>query len=127
MNPLDTAVDNLTAPMVLAFALGAVAALAGSDLRFPRGLAKSLSIYLLLAIGLKGGMELNGHGLSAESWVVLGLALALLVVLVLCGVGLGAATGRTPARLSPAAVALRPWCGRRRSARDTSSQTPSPR
>lgn len=40
--------------------------------------------------------------------VVLGLALALLVVLVLCGVGLGAATGRTPARLSPAAVALRP-------------------
>lgn len=67
MNPLDTAVDNLTAPMVLAFALGAVAALAGSDLRFPRGLAKSLSIYLLLAIGLKGGVALRDAS-PADLW-----------------------------------------------------------
>lgn len=59
MNALDTAVSNLTTPMVLAFVLGAIAALAGSDLRFPKGLTKSLSIYLLLAIGLKGGVALR--------------------------------------------------------------------
>lgn len=76
MNPLDTAVDNLTAPMVLAFALGAVAALSGSDLRFPKGLTKSLSIYLLLAIGLKGGVALRETSPS-DLWAPAVAALAL--------------------------------------------------
>ncbi len=76
MNALDTAVANLTTPMVLAFALGAVAVLAGSDLRFPRGLTKSLSIYLLLAIGLKGGVALRETSPS-ELWAP---ALATLVL-----------------------------------------------
>lgn len=76
MNAIDTAIANLTTPMVLAFALGAVAVLAGSDLRFPRGLTKSLSIYLLLAIGLKGGVALRETSPS-ELWAP---ALATLVL-----------------------------------------------
>jgi hypothetical protein len=36
VSALDTAVSNLTTPMVLAFVLGATAALVGSDLRFPK-------------------------------------------------------------------------------------------
>lgn len=45
-------------PVVLFFLLGLVARLAKSDLRLPESLYETLSIYLLLAIGLKGGVEL---------------------------------------------------------------------
>jgi hypothetical protein len=49
---------NLLSPMVLAFGLGIAAALVRSDLRLPDALYSALSIYLLLAIGLKGGVAL---------------------------------------------------------------------
>lgn len=80
---MDTALDNLTAPMVLAFAVGAVATLAGSDLRFPRGLSRSLSIYLLLAIGLKGGVALRDAS-PADLWApaLATLALGLVIPLI---------------------------------------------
>lgn len=45
-------------PVVLFFLLGLGAKLAKSDLRLPESLYETLSIYLLLAIGLKGGIEL---------------------------------------------------------------------
>ncbi len=45
-------------PVILFFLLGVVAGLARSDLRLPPALYDFLSIYLLLAIGLKGGVEL---------------------------------------------------------------------
>ena len=50
---------NLLSPIVLAFVLGIVATLVRSDLRFPEELYTALSIYLLLAIGLKGGVALS--------------------------------------------------------------------
>lgn len=50
---------NLGSPAVLAFALGVVATLLRSDLRFPEAVTSLLSTYLLFAIGLKGGMELR--------------------------------------------------------------------
>jgi uncharacterized protein len=56
--------STLTSPMVLAFALGVIATVAGSDLRLPRAMASGLSIYLLFAIGLKGGVALSGVGLG---------------------------------------------------------------
>ena len=49
---------NLLSPMVLAFVLGVLATVIRSDLRFPDALYTTLSIYLLLAIGLKGGVAL---------------------------------------------------------------------
>ena len=49
---------NLLSPIVLAFGLGIVATLIRSDLKFPDELYTALTIYLLLAIGLKGGAEL---------------------------------------------------------------------
>lgn len=55
---------NLFSPMVLAFVLGVVATLVHSDLRFPEELYTGLSIYLLLAIGLKGGAELSETSLG---------------------------------------------------------------
>ncbi len=52
-------------PIVLFFALGLVAGIARSDLKIPSSIYEALSIYLLLAIGLKGGVELSKHSLSA--------------------------------------------------------------
>lgn len=45
-------------PVVLFFILGVIAKLAKSDLRLPEAMYEALSIYLLLAIGIKGGVEL---------------------------------------------------------------------
>jgi hypothetical protein len=59
METLELLRANLFSPMVLAFALGIVATLVRSDLKFPAELYSALSIYLLLAIGLKGGVELS--------------------------------------------------------------------
>lgn len=50
---------NLFSPIVLAFLLGIVAKLMKSELSLPKDLYLSLSIYLLLALGLKGGVELS--------------------------------------------------------------------
>lgn len=62
--------------MVLAFVLGFVAILVKSDLKLPDGLYASLSIYLLFAIGLKGGVALS----QAEFSDLWGPVLATLVI-----------------------------------------------
>jgi uncharacterized protein len=58
-SPVDALTINLLSPIVLAFALGVLATLLKSDLRLPDALYESLAIYLLLAIGLKGGVALS--------------------------------------------------------------------
>lgn len=60
MELLQSLSTSLLSPMVLAFALGLFATLVKSDLRFPDELYTALTIYLLFAIGLKGGMKLDG-------------------------------------------------------------------
>jgi hypothetical protein len=64
MELLQSLSSSLLSPMVLAFALGLFATLVKSDLRFPDELYTALTIYLLFAIGLKGGMKLDGMSLS---------------------------------------------------------------
>jgi len=66
--------------VVLFFLLGVAARLARSDLRLPEALYETLSIYLLLAIGLKGGIELSRQPLAelapqVAACVALGLAI----------------------------------------------------
>jgi len=51
--------SSLASPMVLAFALGIIATLLKSDLKFPEGMYMGLTIYLLFAIGIKGGVKLT--------------------------------------------------------------------
>ena len=58
------------------FALGAVASLVKSGLRLPAAVFETLSIYLLLAIGLKGGVEI-ARAESVTLWRDAGLAIAL--------------------------------------------------
>lgn len=64
---IDTLLANLLSPVVLAFALGCLASLMKSDLSIPRELYTSLSIYLLLALGLKGGVSLSTASLGEIS------------------------------------------------------------
>jgi len=52
-------------PVILFFLLGALAGFVRSDLRIPGVLYESLSIFLLLAIGLKGGVELARYPLAS--------------------------------------------------------------
>ncbi|HAH11820.1 MAG TPA: sodium-dependent bicarbonate transport family permease [Alphaproteobacteria bacterium] len=63
---LSLASANLLSPVVLFFALGIMAALARSDLTFPEAVAKGLALYLMLAIGFKGGVAVNEAGLSLQ-------------------------------------------------------------
>ena len=51
-------------PVVLFFLLGITARLVRSDLRLPEPIYEALSVYLLLALGLKGGVELARHPLA---------------------------------------------------------------
>lgn len=51
--------------VVLFFILGVIARLGKSDLKLPQALYEALSVYLLLAIGLKGGIELHKQSLQA--------------------------------------------------------------
>jgi hypothetical protein len=76
--------QNLGSPMVLSFALGLAAALARSDLSVPEAAAKALSLYLLFAIGFKGGVSVNesGFGLGLALALVAGIALSATIPLV---------------------------------------------
>jgi hypothetical protein len=56
---MDLLVQNLISPIVLAFALGMVARWVKSDLEIPDAIYQALSIYLLFAIGLKGGVAIS--------------------------------------------------------------------
>ncbi|HEV7292910.1 MAG TPA: sodium-dependent bicarbonate transport family permease [Devosia sp.] len=64
--------ETLLSPIILFFVLGAIAALVRSDLVIPETIGKALSLYLMAAIGLKGGVQVSQAGLSVE----LGLAAA---------------------------------------------------
>ena len=63
---LDTLVGNLMVPTILFFVLGLLAAFLRSDLSVPEGAAKFMSLYLLLAIGFKGGHSLAEHGVRGK-------------------------------------------------------------
>jgi hypothetical protein len=73
---LQAILGNLLSPMILAFLLGIAATLLKSDLKFPEELYLSLTIYLLIAIGLKGGYKLSLVPFS-EFYKPLGFALLL--------------------------------------------------
>ena len=79
-------------PVVLFFVLGAAAGLLRSDLKLPAALYETLAIYLLLAIGLKGGAELARHSLAtvlpqALAAVAVAAVIPLLAFPVLRGLG----------------------------------------
>lgn len=59
-------ISNLTNPTLLFFGLGTFAKLVKSDLEIPPSISKFISLYLLFAIGFKGGQELANSSFSME-------------------------------------------------------------
>lgn len=84
--------DLLPDPVVLFFVLGLAARLVRSDLRVPEALYETLALYLLVAIGLKGGVELARHALvplvpQLAAALALGLVIPIMSFALLRGVG----------------------------------------
>lgn len=82
MDIVELARLNLTNPAVIAFALGVTVAVVKGDLRLPEQVASFVSTFLLLAIGIKGGVALRAVSAGdilapALGTVVLGLATSL--------------------------------------------------
>lgn len=69
--------STLLSPVVLFFALGAFAALLRSPMNVPQSFAKGLAIYLMMAIGLKGGVEMSQTAFSGQVLAVFGVAIVL--------------------------------------------------
>lgn len=73
----DLASANLLSPMVLFFVLGLLATAMRSDLSVPESIAKAMSLYLMLAIGFKGGVGVAQNGFDSK----LALAIAAGIIL----------------------------------------------
>jgi hypothetical protein len=71
------AFETLLSPVILFFVLGALAAAVRSDLSVPEPLAKSLSLYLMMAIGLKGGVQVSHAGFTPDLLRVSAIGMAL--------------------------------------------------
>ena len=68
-------------PAILFFIFGVLAGFAKSNLEIPPAISRFLSLYLLMALGLKGGFALYESGINAEVGLSL-LAAIFLAVLV---------------------------------------------
>ena len=72
--------QNLLDPAILFFVFGIAAGLLRSNLEIPQSIAKFLSLYLLMALGLKGGFALASSGLSSSVLTSLFAALLMSVI-----------------------------------------------
>lgn len=73
--------STFTSPVILFFVLGLLAAFLRSDLAIPEALAKGMSLYLMAAIGLKGGVAVAKSGVDEQiaAALILGLVASLLL------------------------------------------------
>jgi uncharacterized protein len=76
---------NFLDPAILFFIFGAFAGAVKSNLEIPQPIARFLSLYLLMALGLKGGFALHKSGFTAEIALSLGLAIFLAVLIPIIG------------------------------------------
>lgn len=76
---------NFLDPAILFFVFGVLAGFARSNLEIPQPISRFLSLYLLMALGLKGGFALSKSGLTPEVAISLGTAMVLAVIIPLIG------------------------------------------
>lgn len=76
---------NFLDPAILFFIFGAFAGAVKSNLEIPQPIARFLSLYLLMALGLKGGFALHKSGFTAEIAFSLGLAVFLAILIPIIG------------------------------------------
>jgi len=77
--------QNLLDPAILFFVFGVIAGWLRSDLEIPAATAKFLSLYLLTALGLKGGFALAASGLNPS--VMISLVAAILMAFIVPALG----------------------------------------
>lgn len=77
---INQLLGNFLAPPVPFFFLGLIAVLAKSDLEIPQPISKFISMYLLMAIGFKGGVELHHSGFNTEVGMVLLFAMLMAII-----------------------------------------------
>jgi hypothetical protein len=80
--------QSLLDPAILFFVFGAAAGFVRSNLEIPPQISRFLSLYLMMALGLKGGFALAESGFTADVSKSLGVALLLAVVVPLAGYAL---------------------------------------
>jgi len=78
-------VQNLLDPAILFFVFGVLAGTIRSNLEIPAAISRFLSLYLLMALGLKGGFALSHSGLNAEVAASLGAAVLLAILIPIAG------------------------------------------
>ncbi len=72
----SVAIQTLASPVILFFVLGMLAAAAKSELSIPEAMAKGMSLYLMIAIGLKGGVAMAKSGVNADVIAALSAGIA---------------------------------------------------
>lgn len=77
--------QNILDPAILFFVFGVLAGLLKSNLEIPPQISRFLALYLLMALGLKGGFALAQSGLTGE--VVRSLACAIALSLMVPAIG----------------------------------------
>lgn len=77
--------SNFLDPAILFFVFGVFAGAVKSNLEIPQPIARFLSLYLLMALGLKGGFALHKSGFTLEIGLALGLAVFLAIIIPLIG------------------------------------------
>ena len=80
--------QNILDPAILFFLVGVLAGTVKSNLEIPPAISRFLSLYLLMALGLKGGFALSHSGLTVQIGASLGAAIALAVIIPLIGYSL---------------------------------------
>jgi hypothetical protein len=81
----NTPMQNLIDPAILFFIFGVLAGTVKSNLEIPPAISRFLSLYLLMALGLKGGFALSQSGLTANVGISLAAAVLLAIVIPLIG------------------------------------------
>jgi len=76
---------NFLDPAILFFLFGAFAGSVKSNLEIPSQISRFLSLYLLMALGLKGGFALHKSGFTSEIGFSLGLAVFLAIIIPIFG------------------------------------------
>jgi hypothetical protein len=81
----ESTMHNFLDPAIMFFIVGVLAGAVRSNLEIPPAISRFLSLYLLMALGLKGGFALSQSGLTAQVGISLAAAIALAIFIPLMG------------------------------------------
>ena len=82
MDILHLITQNIFSPAILFFALGIMAGFVKSDLEVPESISRYLSIYLMMSIGMKGGVAIaNTHEFTGTIVAAIGSGFAMSILM----------------------------------------------